>query len=151
MPSVVFDSNVLVSGLLKRHRGGVPDQIIRQPEKYELHLAEEILSETRRVLHYPRIQKKAQLSEEEIDEYLDDLRSIATLHTNLPDVDVIAADPDDNLILACALAADADYIISGDPHLTDLGEYEDIQVIRPAAFLEMLKTSGASEEGDDND
>ncbi len=139
MPSAVFDSNVLVSGPLKRHRGGIPDQIIRQPERYELHLAEAILKETRRVLQYPRIRRKAQLIEEEIDEYLDGLRAVATIHMNLPRLDVIADDPDDNVILACAVVAQTDYIVSGDPHLLNLGAYEDIQIIRPAAFLARIQ------------
>lgn len=49
----VLDTNVLVSGLIKRRRGGIPDQIIRQTAKYQLCLSEEIFEETHRVLHYP--------------------------------------------------------------------------------------------------
>ena len=43
---------------------------------------------------------------------------------------------DDDLFLEVALEAGADYIVSGDPHLTDLGVFRDIDIISPSDFLE---------------
>ncbi|MDR3557430.1 MAG: hypothetical protein P4L55_21955 [Syntrophobacteraceae bacterium] len=51
---------------------------------------------------------------------------------------VIEDDPSDNIYLACALEGQADFIISGDHHLTDLVEFRDIRIVNPAAFLEIL-------------
>ena len=51
---------------------------------------------------------------------------------------VIAADPSDDMVLACAVAGKADYIVSGDPHLLDLGEYEGIRIVSPAVFVSIL-------------
>lgn len=53
-------------------------------------------------------------------------------------VEVIAQDPDDNKFLACAIEGEADYIVSGDHHLLDLGSYRCIPILRPAAFLGVL-------------
>ena len=51
---------------------------------------------------------------------------------------VIADDPDDNHILACALAGHADLLVSGDRHLLSLKNYEDIPIVRPRDFLRTL-------------
>ena len=139
MLKAVLDTNVLVSGLIKRWRGGIPDQIIRQADKFQLCLSEEILEDTHRVLHYPRIQKKYHLSEERIEEYLNDLRSIIFFVKDVPFLDVIKDDPDDNMVLACAVKANADYIVSGDPHLKKLEQYRGIKIVSPRKFLKILE------------
>ena len=48
---------------------------------------------------------------------------------------VIVADPTDNIFLECAIDGRADYIISGDSHLLNLGEYTGIQILKPKEFL----------------
>lgn len=139
MLKAVLDTNVLVSGLIKRWRGGIPDQVIRQAGKFQLCLSKEILEDTHRVLHYPRIRKKYHLSEDLIEEYVNDLRSIAFLIEDVPSLDIIQDDPDDNIVIACAVKADADYIVSGDPHLKKLKEYQDIKIVSPREFLKILE------------
>lgn len=49
---------------------------------------------------------------------------------------MIANDPDDDKFLACAVAAKASAIISGDPHLLALGSYRGIRIMTPVQFLE---------------
>jgi len=46
--------------------------------------------------------------------------------------------------LACALAVGADYIISGDRHLLDLGNYEDIPILNAADFLAVYQAASQS-------
>lgn len=138
MLKVVFDTNLYVSSLIKR--GGKPDQIIRQIEKYELFCTEEILEETHRVLRYPRIRRKHKLTEEEIVAHLVYIRSIATMVSHLPRVNIIKEDPEDNIILACAEKAKVDYIVSGDKHLKNLKSYKGIKIIPPADFLDIVQT-----------
>ena len=50
-------------------------------------------------------------------------------------VEVIRSDPDDNRILECAKEAQAHFIVSGDPHLLDLGRFEDTRILSPADYL----------------
>ena len=78
MLKVVLDTNIYVSALIKR--GGKPDQILRLVERYRLFCAEAILEEVHRVLHYPRIKRKHKLKEEEIEEHILSIRSIATVY-----------------------------------------------------------------------
>ena len=49
---------------------------------------------------------------------------------------VIKKDPTDDRILEAALAGNAQYIVSGDKHLLDLGTWRRIEILRPAEFLE---------------
>ena len=43
------------------------------------------------------------------------------------------------MIIACAVAASADYIISRDRHLLDLGRYQDIKIVTPENFMQILR------------
>jgi predicted nucleic acid-binding protein len=42
-------------------------------------------------------------------------------------------------VLACAVQAGADYVVSGDPHLVDLLTYQGIPILTPSAFLAVLE------------
>ena len=50
----------------------------------------------------------------------------------------VCDDPDDDKFLEAALAADANYIVSGDAALLRLKNYHRIQIVRPASFLKLL-------------
>ena len=51
---------------------------------------------------------------------------------------VIIEDADDDAVLACAVAAKVDFVISGDPHLVQLERYEGIPIVTPAQAVERL-------------
>jgi len=46
-------------------------------------------------------------------------------------------DADDNKIIECAVTAKADYIVTGDPHLLDLKEFNWIKIVKAAEFLSL--------------
>ena len=48
---------------------------------------------------------------------------------------VVERDPDDDRVLECAVTAKAELIVTGDSDLLSLGEYEGIQIIQVADFL----------------
>ena len=48
-------------------------------------------------------------------------------------------DPDDDKFLACALEAQADCIVTGDPDLLNLGRYQGVDILKPGEFLERLR------------
>ena len=54
----------------------------------------------------------------------------------------IINDPADDAVLACALGAAADLIVSGDRHLLDLNEHQGIQIITAAEALQVLLEAG---------
>ena len=50
-------------------------------------------------------------------------------------VDIIRADPQDNMFLECALEAHADYIVSGDRHLTRVRRFGGIEILSPRGYI----------------
>jgi putative PIN family toxin of toxin-antitoxin system len=56
-------------------------------------------------------------------------------------IDAVADDPADNAFLECAVAAQAEAIISTDRHLLDLGTFRGIPILQPGRFLEVVEAS----------
>jgi hypothetical protein len=53
-------------------------------------------------------------------------------------VKAILEDPSDDIYLECALEGRADFIVSGDRHLLDLGTFRGISIVNPTAFLKIV-------------
>ena len=128
---VVFDTNVLVSAI---GFGGTPWDclVLAFVGDVEMVTADAAIAEFERVLGYDRLP----FTEAERDQYPALIRAEATVVDPDESVQMIDDDPDDDLFLETALEAEADYIVSGDPHLTDLGVFRDINIISPSDFLE---------------
>ena len=101
--------------------------------------SKELLNELSRSLHYPKIKKIYKLSNRSIIQYLQFLQQTThrVIIKNFPQI--IKTDPDDNLILACALAGKADFIVSGDKHLSRLKKYRGIKIVAPLEFVQLLQ------------
>ncbi len=48
---------------------------------------------------------------------------------------VVLADPDDDAVLACAVSAGGEIIVSGDSHLLDLKQYQIIRILTAAELV----------------
>jgi len=105
--------------------------------RYELCLSPAILAEVRRVPLYPRLRRYG-YSEDEVEEFLGTLRKVAFLVRCWPRIRVIRKDPADDQILACALAARADYIVPKEEHLQRHREYQGIRILLTEVFLALL-------------
>lgn len=53
-------------------------------------------------------------------------------------IDVLKEDPDDNKILACAVASLSDYLVTYDKHLLSLKEFRGIKIVKPEELLALL-------------
>ncbi len=138
MKKVVLDTNVLVSAFLSET--GVPNQVLIQAGiTYQLFISYDILEEVERVLSRPKIQKRVQLLGGEIRVFLAAIQGVADVVENPTPLRVIEDDPDDDLILGCAVGAKADYLVSGDAHLRKLGDYAGIRIVSPSEFLKVLQ------------
>jgi putative PIN family toxin of toxin-antitoxin system len=141
MTKIVIDTNILVSAILTPE--GNPAKILKLvlEGKLNLIISPAILGETRQVFNYPKLAKlmeKNNITRQEIYGFLDKMSRVALITPGKLDIDVIPKDPADNKIIACALEGDADFIISGDHHLTDLKIFQSIKIIDPAAFLKIV-------------
>ena len=70
------------------------------------------------------------------NKFLEILYEIATIIDTQIRLDV-AEDPNDNMLIECAVEANADYIISGDEHLTKLKQFRGIRIVSVNDFLLM--------------
>jgi len=143
----VLDTNLFVSMAIRP--GGIPDQIrlAWQDGRFTLLASPQLLAEIQRVLAYPRLRVLIRISREEEEGLLRLLVEETETTAGSLEVDAVAADPSDNMVLACAVEGHADYIVSGDTHLLSLREYAGIPIITAAAFLDLLKRERLSADG----
>ena len=134
---LVLDTNTVVSGLIW---GGVPGQLIDAAAAGTVQIISSVplLGE----LHDVLFRKKfaTQLAEQGVDA-ADLFEGYAALVELVDPADigpVILADPDDDIVLATAVAGGADAIVSGDAHLLGIGEFRGMPIITPAAAVSRL-------------
>ena len=140
MAKAVLDTTALVSAMLTRKPGAACHELIRLAKDgaFELFMSSDILEETAETLRYPRLRKRYDYSDTDIIAFCQDLVLVGTVIDDAPIVPVVR-DPDDDKIVACAVAAGADYLVSRDKDLLILKEHEGISIISPEAFLRILR------------
>jgi uncharacterized protein len=131
---VVLDTNVWVSAWLWR---GLPNNLIHLARKEELQIcmSEALLGELVNTLSYKKLQKKIQSLNLTKEQLLIGTREITYIYPisnlNVPEL----RDPDDIIVLATAIAGNAEVIITGDQDLLILQEYQNIQIMTAKNFL----------------
>jgi putative PIN family toxin of toxin-antitoxin system len=146
--SLVLDSTILVSAFLTPGAGGPSSDLIRLAAKgmFDLYLSTEILDETERVLRAsPRLRKRYLYSDAAISSYREHLSSSARLIRDLPRIRVVR-DPNDDMILACVVAAKARFLVTRDLDLLSMGRYGRIHIVAPEDMLHILRGLEAGEE-----
>lgn len=130
----LYDTNVLISGIFWR---GMPRLLIRLARKRQIQVVtcQALLDELQSVLVRP--DKPFRLSLAEAALIADDVLTYASLVAPTREV-TICRDPDDNLVLACALAGRAEYLVTGDPDLLVLEKCEGISIVKVRDFVKMF-------------
>jgi uncharacterized protein len=139
MLKAVIDTNVFVSGLLSRT--GPPARVIEawRDGEFLLVASPAIVGEIRRVLTSPRIRDGFSVCPADAAALVELLEEEALLVPGLTQVNgAVPQDPADEKFLACACDAAADFIVSGDRHLRDLGTFRGIPILAVRTFLERL-------------
>ncbi len=130
--NVVIDTNVFVSSFLSLQ--GPPKRVIDlwKTGRIILCLSRDIIAEYVEVLA-----RFGLAGQPELRELLDLFaRRINLIFVPSPPVlSLIPYDPADEKFIACAVAARAEYVVSGDKHLLNLGTHGSIKVVTPAQFL----------------
>jgi hypothetical protein len=135
--TAVLDTNVIVSAVLIR--GGVEDRVLRAwfADQYRLVLSAPILEEVQRVLQYPRIRAHRWMSDEETARLLEQFAELSILVEGSRRLRV-CRDPADDKFVVAALEGQANYIVTGDADLLDLGKCHDSEIVTPRRFLQAL-------------
>lgn len=141
-PCAVLDSTILVSAFLTP--GGAANALVDHAKagRITCAVAEDILAETARVLLTTlRIRRRYPYTDADVQDYLQGLRQAALIVSDLPPLSGIVRDPNDDMILACAVAVSASYVVTRDDDLLALGSYEGSAIVTPEAFLALLRNA----------
>jgi putative PIN family toxin of toxin-antitoxin system len=125
----VFDTNVLIAAFLTE--GLCSGLLIRaRKQAFNLVLCDDIIREFEGILI-----KKFKLTSTDISKISAIVSEAASeiLHKLNP-VPNICRDPNDNMMIACAIDATADYIVTGDEDLLILKKYKDVIILNPRNF-----------------
>jgi putative PIN family toxin of toxin-antitoxin system len=127
---IVLDTNVIISALIF---GGLPRRILDLVTfgLCDFFYSPAIQGEVRRVLA-----DKFGWEATQLDSRLPILFGWGTKVEPQVSLTIVEDDPDDNRILECAEASNADVIVSGDHHLLRLGSFRTIRIQSPREFLE---------------
>jgi putative PIN family toxin of toxin-antitoxin system len=134
---VVLDTNILIAALITKDTP--PDRIYQawRKRRFELVTSQWQLDEFRRVSRYPKLRKYLQPIE--AGNLVNGLRHQARFLENLPDVD-LSEDPDNNPLLAMAIAGEVDYLVSGDKRdVLALKKVGKASIVTARRFLTMLQ------------
>jgi putative PIN family toxin of toxin-antitoxin system len=134
---LVLDTNIVASGLLWN---GVPAQLVdaARADKIEIFTSRVLLAELTRILCRAKFANVITASGLPLDELVLSYAELATLVTPEPIPATVLNDPDDDHVLACALAAKADLIVSGDQDLLTLKSFREIPIVTAAEAVRAL-------------
>jgi len=125
----VFDTNVLIAAIITE---GICSKLLQRAraEEFSLISCPLIMRELRRILS-----KKFRLSNEDIDLAKEPIREAIrqVIEQNLK-ITNVCRDTDDDNIIACAVSAKADYLVTGDSDLLVIRRYQGIKIITPRDF-----------------
>jgi putative PIN family toxin of toxin-antitoxin system len=135
---IVLDTNVLVSSLITK--GTPPDRLYQAWDagSFDLVTSSAQLAELERVLAYGKL--RPYITVDEAEALLETIGAAALVVAELPDVD-LSSDPDDNVILATAIAGEADLLVTGDKSgLLELKSVRGVSIVTPREALERLRS-----------
>ena len=133
----VLDTNVFVSSALSRNPTSPTREVIDRWKRGEFVLlictllAEEIFE---KLLDHS-------IDQEKISELVETLASLAEwVDVPAEKIEALLSDPDDNVVVACAVEGKANYLVTYDPHFDSLqGDYRGIKIVKAIPFLEVLR------------
>ncbi len=135
---LVLDTNTVISGLLWQ---GPPGRLIdaAQSKSITLCTSVSLLAELRGVLAREKFAGQLQARALNVSEVFDGYAALAMIVAPAGIASIVTKDPTDDAVLACALAAQADFIVSGDPHLRNLKTYHTIPIITATDALRQIE------------
>ncbi|HBQ28319.1 nucleotide-binding protein [Peptococcaceae bacterium SCADC1_2_3] len=138
----VIDTSVLISGMLSNK--SYPARVLDgwNFHKFEPVVSPDLAREYAVVLTRKRFDRLGSFEKRaEVLQRLFDLPWVTMAYPQ-EKIDVITADRKDNMILECAVAGKARYIVTGDNHLLDLSMFRDIEMVNAQRFIEILSSAG---------
>lgn len=136
--SIVLDTNVIISAVLF---GGTPREVLEMviAGRLKAFVSPAMLAELREVLARPRFH----MSGRQVERLVEEFRGLAREVEPAVQVAAVPSDPDDDRVLECAVAAGADFVVTGDNHLLDLDRFHGIRIVTSAQLLREVQAETA--------
>ena len=134
--TVVFDTNILLSALLSPN--GKPFRFLALAKigQIESVTCQEILDE-----FAEKLLLKFQFSEDMTQLAVDEVKSFSRLVSITGNLKAVPDDPDDDMVIDCAVIGKATHIVTGDKHLLALSNYQQILIMKATNFVNLLSES----------
>ena len=132
---LVLDTNIVIAALLWH---GPPRQLLDKiidRSDIELYSSSLLLSELSEVLLRPRFAQRINVAGLAVTALLADYADLIATVVPTPLSERVSRDPDDDEVLACAIAANADAIVSGDQDLLTLKIFQGIPILTVTQML----------------
>ena len=129
---VFFDTNVLIAAFATR--GLCADLFAHVLLEHDLVVGEVILGELR-----TKLRTKLKLPKKTIDEIEAQLRDSVVVKTPAKHLGLRIGDPDDEWVVASALAGGADVLVTGDAAILKLGKRAPLPILSPRGLWELLR------------
>ena len=128
---IVFDTNVLISALLWR---GAPYRavLLAKADVVQSVYCDSMLAELTE-----KLRDEFEFDENHIEAVVYQIRQYAA-RVEIPGMLRVVQDPDDDQFIECAVVAGARWIVSGDQHLLDIGEYQGIRILKAQDFMRVV-------------
>jgi uncharacterized protein len=138
MLRIVLDTNIAISGLIWR---GPPHQLLvaLTEDQFTAYTSYALVSELTRKLLGTKLGRELLKRDIAAQQLVLSYSALCELVSPAALAQGVSRDPDDDAVLACALAAQADLIVSGDQDLLVLQAFEGIAIVTAAQALERLK------------
>ena len=127
---IVIDANLFISAFFwQGNPKKVIDRVINKSD--DLFISVDILNEITDVINRPKFKADKQKTEN----YISEIKNIANI-VDISEQINLSRDKKDNKYIDCAIAANADFIVSGDIHLLELKEYGKIKIVKAKDYLD---------------
>ena len=140
----VLDTNALISGLARLDTwASAPADILRRwlDDEFELIVSPDILAELDRTWSKPYFRSRRSLPH--VVRAEDAVRALARIVVPSTTIAGVAPHHEDDLILAAAVTAEADFLVTGDKRFLAVGSYAGVTILSPRAFLDVLEAANS--------
>lgn len=130
---VVFDTNILISAVLSPNSKPFQCTALAKRGIIQSITCQEILDEFQE-----KLQGKLKYEIERAAALVQEVIYYSQLVTLTNTLKVVDADPDDDMVVECAMNGNAAYIVTGDKHLLSLNSYQNVTMLKAADFLNLV-------------
>ena len=130
---VVFDTNILISALFSETGSPFRALALAKIGQIESLTCQEIMDE-----FLEKLLLKFKFSEDKAQSAIDEILSFSRIVEISGTLKAVPNDPDDDMVIECAVVGNASHIVTGDKHLLSLVKYQDIVIAKATDFVNLF-------------